>query len=311
MSAEDAARLRRFHPGLRVSVSPLGIDCTYFAPREPDGAGAAGPAHTGAVTTAQVAPVAPVAPDVDLVFVGNFEHPPNVDAATFLIDEILPRLGRPVRVRIIGRAIPPGVAALARAGVEVLGPVPDVRPHLAAARVVVAPVRFGTGMRGKILEALAMARAVVTTAVGAEGLGATDGVHLLVATDAVEFAAAIRSVLDDPKRGERLGVEGRALVAARFDWDAVATVHEGIYEEVLRDPGPTPAWRPDPVASWGPRAGRLGREPALAAGFAVLLWRGLRWHLRSALRHGGAAASAPSSRVAGTTGRISAGVSRP
>src|SRR6185503_13791442 len=159
MSAEDAGRLHRFHPDLPISVSPCGVDTRHFHP-------------------ASVAP----APPVDLLFVGNLPHPPNVDAARYLVDEVGPRPAHPAGLRVVGRGIPDDIVRLAAgAGVEVVGVVPDVRPHLAAARVVVAPVRFGTGMRGKVLEALAMGRPVVTTRLGAEGLDARADHHLLVA----------------------------------------------------------------------------------------------------------------------------------
>ncbi|MGH7894976.1 MAG: glycosyltransferase, partial [Candidatus Binatia bacterium] len=158
MTPEDATRLRRFRASLAVSVSPVGVDCREFSP---------------AATEAS-------SPQSDLLFVGNFDHAPNVDAVRFLVDAILPRVGRPLRLRLVGRRTPPEIRAVARAtSIDVVGDVDDVRPHLARAAVVVAPVRFGTGMRGKVLEALAMARPVVTTSVGAEGLGATSGEHLL------------------------------------------------------------------------------------------------------------------------------------
>src|SRR5262249_21666824 len=137
--------------------------------------------------------------ETDMLFVGHFGHPPNVDAVRFLVHDVLPRLGRRVRLRIVGRGVSPEVAALARPGtVEVVGTVPDVRPHLAAAAIVVAPVRFGTGMRGKVLEALAMGRPVVTTSVGAEGLGAVSGQHLVIADGAADVSAGVRRLLDDP-----------------------------------------------------------------------------------------------------------------
>jgi hypothetical protein len=169
---------------------------------------------------------------------------------------------------------------MARPGaVEVVGAVPDVRPHLAAAAAVVAPVRFGTGMRGKLLEALAMGRPVVTTSVGAEGLGAVSGRHLLVADGAADLAAGIERVLADPGFAAQLGAAGRALVAERFDWGAIAAAHEDIYERVIRDPGPAPAV---PEATGRPAVARLGRLPALAAGVALVGMRGLRWYLRPA-----------------------------
>ena len=256
MSREDAARLRRFLPDLRLSVSPVGVDCAYFRP-----------------------PPVPPPATTDVLFVGHFEHPPNPDAARFLLREVVPHLGRRARIRIVGHAIPPDLAALGPPGTTtVAGPVPDLRPELAGAAVVVAPVRFGTGMRGKVVEALAMARPVVTTSLGAEGLGAIAGRHLLVADGAEAFAAAVRHVLDDPAFAARLGQEGRALVESRFDWDVIAAGHEAIYEHVLADPGPAPAL-PEGAPRL-PALARLGRLPALALGVARVGARGLRWHLR-------------------------------
>jgi len=255
LSAEDAARLRRFHPDLAVSVSPMGVDCAELRP-----------------------PAAPVPPAADLVFVGHFGHPPNADAVRFLVRDVLPRVGRRTTLRVVGHAIPPAVAALASPDVTVVGPVPDVRPELAAARVAVAPVRFGTGMRGKVLEALGMGRPVVTTPVGAEGLGAVPGRDLLVADGAADFAAALRALLDDPALAARLGAGGRALAAARFDWDVVADAHDAIYERALAGPRRAASARGD-AAALARVARRFGRWPAIAAGTALLATRALRWHL--------------------------------
>jgi glycosyltransferase involved in cell wall biosynthesis len=260
MSAEDAARLRRFAPDVSVSPSPCGVDCREFQPASP------------APTTG-----------ADLVFVGHFNHPPNVDAVRFVAQEVLPRLGRRARFRIVGRDVKPAVSALARPGVvEIVGPVPDVRPHLASAAALVAPLRFGTGMRGKVLEALAMGCPVVTTSVGAEGLGAVSGRDLLVADDADGFAAAVRRVLDDRAFAARLGAGGRALVEARFDWDGIATAHEAIYDAVLREPARA-TLAPERVPAAARVAGRLGYLPGVGAGFALLLGRAARWHARRLL----------------------------
>jgi glycosyltransferase involved in cell wall biosynthesis len=261
VSSEDAARLLRFCPGLRISVSPLGVDCTHFRP-----------------------PAEPAARETELLFVGNFDHPPNPDAVKFLVRDVLPRIGRPTRVRVVGRGVTPEVTSLARPGtVEVVGPVADVRPHLARAAISVAPVRFGTGMRGKVLEALAMARPVVTTSVGAEGLGAVSGRHLLVADDADAFAHAIRCLLDDERLARDLGAAGRSFVTTHFGWDAVAAGHETIYERVVRDPGMTPPWRGAPAPTRSEAIPRPGRWPAIAVGTGMLAARALRWHV-AALR---------------------------
>src|SRR5262245_5207623 len=208
MSAEDAARLRRFLPDLPVTVSPVGVDCGVYRPMPP-----------------------PDATRRQLLFAGNFIHPPNGDAIRFLARDVLPRLDPAVRLCIVGHGAP----ALPDARIDTVGPVPDMRPWLAGAAVVVAPVRFGTGMHGKIVEALAMGRPVVTTPLGAEGLGATDSRHLLVAEDGASFAAAVQRLLADPALAASIGTAGRALVESRFDWDIVARDHDAIYERVLRD----------------------------------------------------------------------------
>jgi glycosyltransferase involved in cell wall biosynthesis len=253
MTPEDAARLGRFLPELRVSVSPMGVDTTHYAP-----------------------PPGPTTRVADVLFVGHFGHPPNVDAVRFLLDEVLPRAGRPLRVRVVGHgareAVRPGPS------VEVLGPVADVRPHVAAAAMVVAPVRFGTGMRGKVLEALALGAPVVTTRLGAEGLDAVSGEHLLMADGAADFGAAMLRILENPALAARLGAAGRGLVVQRFQWDTIAAAHDRIYDAVLSDPGPPPT----PLTKSGGRlrrTARFGQLPALGAGTAFVATRGLRHYL--------------------------------
>jgi hypothetical protein len=127
-----------------------------------------------------------------------------------------------------------------------------------------------------------MGRPVVTTALGAEGLGATDGRHLLVADDGATFAAAVRRLLADPALAAGIGTAGRALVESRFDWDIVARDHDAIYERVLRDRdagvGPVGA-----RAFAIPTAPRIRGWPAIAAGGMRLGTRALAWHARSLL----------------------------
>lgn len=256
VSPEDAARLLRFRPGLRISVSPLGVDCAHFRP-----------------------PPTSASHETELLFVGNFDHPPNADAVEFLVRDVLPRIGRAARLRVVGRGVTPTVASLARPGVvEIVGPVADVRQHLVRAAISVAPVRFGTGMRGKVLEALAMGRPVVTTPVGAEGLGALPGRHLLVADDADGFARAIRRLLEDEGLAHELAAAGRSFVETHFDWDAVAAGHEKIYERVLRDPGAPLSWRGASAPTRSEAIERPARWPAIALGTGMLAARALRWH---------------------------------
>lgn len=260
LSAEDAGRIRGFAPAVPLSIVPMGVDCSHYRPS---------PQHRP--------------PAVDLLFVGHFAHPPNEDAVRFLVHDVLPRLGRTVRLRVVGHAPTPAVRALARPGlVEIAGSVADVREELAAARVVVAPVRFGTGMRGKVLEALAMERPVVTTRLGAEGLGARDGIELLLADDAGAVAHAVTRCLDDAALAASLGTRGGALARHRFDWPRVAAAQEDAYEAVRRDPLPVPLPWVDEVPPLALRAARLGRIAGLLAGLAVVAGRARRWRAAAA-----------------------------
>jgi glycosyltransferase involved in cell wall biosynthesis len=259
MSPEDAGRLRRFVPDLNVSVSPIGADTREMSPLDP-----------------------PVAPDCDVLFLANFRHGPNVDAARWLADEILPHASRPLRARVVGREMAPELAAHLRArGVDVRGPVDDPRPSLGHANVLLAPVRFGNGMRGKVLEALAIGRPLVTTTIGAEGLGAVDGTHLLLADDAGAYAAAIEQLLGDPALAARIGAAGRALVQERFDYDRIADDHARIWEDVVAHPGQPPRVPSDRSAPLVAVARRLPMPLNGLLGAGLLVERGLRWYLRS------------------------------
>jgi glycosyltransferase involved in cell wall biosynthesis len=120
--------------------------------------------------------------------------------------------------------------------VEVTGAVDDVRPHLAKAAAVIVPLRLGGGTRLKIVEAMAMGKPIVSTSIGAEGIDVEDGRHLLIADTPAQFATAVGRVLDDRTLAARLGAEGRALVTARYSWEAAASGLEGFLREVLAPP---------------------------------------------------------------------------
>ena len=159
-----------------------------------------------------------------LVLVGNMAYGPNEDAAWWCATRVLPIVHRTrpdVELRIVGQD-PHG--KLARrlsglAGVTVVGSVPDVRPHLAAASVAVVPVRYGSGTRLKVLEAFAHRVPVVSTALGSEGLGVTHDAELLVADEPGAFAAACLVLLDDEHQRRRLTAAAEAVWRSRFDAD--------------------------------------------------------------------------------------------
>jgi polysaccharide biosynthesis protein PslH len=209
----DAAGIRRLAPDLaaRVRVNPFGV--------------ALGPAPDAAAER-----------EDELVFLGGFHHPPNVDAACWLAREILPLIRarrEGVHLLIVGANPPRAVRALASDRVTVTGFVPDVEPFLARAAVMVAPLRTGSGMRVKLLQALARGKAVVTTSLGAEGLAAD--APLRVADSAPELASAIAALLADPETRRTLGRRAREFVAEHHSWSGFAGRLAAIYRELGLD----------------------------------------------------------------------------
>ena len=214
VSSAEADEIRTINPGLSVAVVENGVDLAYFRPKsgEPE-------------------------PDT-LIYVGAMHWRPNQDAVTYFVEQVLPlvRRQRPeVRFRVVGKEPPPRVRALgALPGVEIVGEVPDVRPYIDSAAVYVVPLRIGGGTRLKILEALAMRKAVISTAVGAEGLAVTDGVDIILADDPETMAAQIDRLCGDADLRTRLGGAGRALVEETYGWDSLAEKLRGFLESLPR-----------------------------------------------------------------------------
>ena len=167
-----------------------------------------------------------------IVFSGNLEYHPNVEAVRWFRDEVWPRVTlreHPAKWRLIGRN-PEAVASITAGDdrIELVGPVNDAVTEIAHSKVAIVPLLSGSGTRFKILEAWAAARPVVSTAIGAEGLGARSGEHLLIADSASDFAAAIARLLEDPELRHKLGEAGRALYLDRFTWGAAWRALEGL-----------------------------------------------------------------------------------
>jgi glycosyltransferase involved in cell wall biosynthesis len=159
-----------------------------------------------------------------IVFSGNLEYHPNIEAVRWFASAIWPRLREQndgLTWNLVGRN-PLAIAAFVKGDprIHVIGPVGDAIAAIAAARVVVVPLLSGSGTRFKILEAWAAQRAVVSTTIGAEGLGAGDGEQLLIADDPADFASAVQRLLDDGARARQLGEAGRALYLDRYTWPA-------------------------------------------------------------------------------------------
>jgi sugar transferase (PEP-CTERM/EpsH1 system associated) len=172
----------------------------------------------------------------DLIFVGSMHYLPNVDAAEFFVHEVLPRIRREVpdvTFTIVGSRPTPAVQRLAdQTRVRVTGAVDDVRPYYAAAAATVVPLRIGGGVRMKILEAMALAMPIVSTTIGAEGLGLTSGRELLLADGAEGLAEAAIRVLRDVELRRSLSTNARAE-ALRRSWRTVGMSLEAVYASIL------------------------------------------------------------------------------
>ncbi len=213
VSEADAVALRRLVPNLTVTVTPNGIDTRAYRPETPS-------------TNGQI-------PANALVFTGTMDFRPNVDAVLWFVGEVLPRIQAEepdARFLAVGQRPHRRLDALRNnLAVTLTGWVADTRPYVAAATVVVVPLRVGGGTRFKLLEAMALGKAVVATRLGAEGYPVTDGRELLLADSPADFAAAVVALLRDPQHREALGRAARAFVEERYDWRVIVPQVERVY----------------------------------------------------------------------------------
>jgi sugar transferase (PEP-CTERM/EpsH1 system associated) len=212
VSRQDADCLLARDPQLQVEVVPNGVDTTYFRPM------------TVEMDAAQ------------LVFTGHMAYPPNVDAVLYFAREIFPIIhhNRPAaKFIIVGKDPTPQVRALARQkGIQVTGPVPDVRLIMAQSSVFAVPLRMGGGTRLKILEAMAMGKPVVSTSIGCEGLDLDSGEHLVVADEPQAFADACLMLMDNEALRNRLASQARRLVEDVYDWSVICRRLSDIYQSI-------------------------------------------------------------------------------
>jgi glycosyltransferase involved in cell wall biosynthesis len=160
----------------------------------------------------------------DILFIGGFTHEPNVDAVLHFVTAIFPRVSQQlgdVRFNIIGSDMPPDIARLKAKNVEPMGFVPDVDPLFERARVFVAPLRHGAGMKGKGGHALSFGLPVVTTSIGAEGIGLVSGETALISDDPSAFGDMVVRLYSDEGLWSRLSSAGRGLIASRFSEEVV------------------------------------------------------------------------------------------
>jgi len=212
-SQDDADTLKGRYGALDCAVVPSGFDPAAY---RPDPAGIAREPER-------------------LVFLGSMDYGPNVDGVQAFARETLPLLvaRRPeIALDVVGGNPAAEIRALAGARVRVTGRVEHVQPYLERASVMIVPLRIGGGTRLKIVEALALGTPVVSTTIGAQGLGLVHGEHVLLADSPADFAAAIQRLLEDPAEARRLGSRGRAWVHEHFRWEVLGRELVDYWERV-------------------------------------------------------------------------------
>ncbi len=215
-SVADQQRLLGEVPDAKTIVIPNAANTEFYKPRltdpQPDGR--------------------------TIVFFGLMSYQPNIDGAAHFIQEIWPRIAeanKQARCKIIGGSPPASLLALAGPGIEFTGFVPDLRPHLAEAAAIVVPLRIGGGTRLKIVEAMAMGKAIVSTTLGAEGIEAVPDRDILIADEPAAFADAVTRLLNEPALATQIGHSARELSEARYAWSSAARTLEGFFRKVLQE----------------------------------------------------------------------------
>lgn len=197
-SSVDEAAYRALAPSGRTLTISNGVDTDYYAP--------AIESHRPPV----------------LIFTGVMDYGPNEDAAIYFCREILPRVRQAIseaQFWIVGASPPPKVRDLAiQPGVRVVGAVSDMRPYLQSARIFVCPLRYGAGMKNKVLTALAMRLPVVATPISLANIDVKPGRDVLVADAPETFARHVIGLLQDEKRAARLAERGRAVISEEYSW---------------------------------------------------------------------------------------------
>ena len=212
-SGEDLAYLENTHHSGNLRLLPNGVDLDTFAPRDHD--------YTHNDT---------------ILFTGNMDYAPNVDAVVYFTESILPIIKAKlptVKFIIAGQRPVKKVADLANDYITVTGFIKDLAATYNSASVVVAPLRFGAGTQNKVLEAMAMGVPVVCSHIGFGGLGIKSGEGAIMQTDPEAFAASVIELLSSTEQRKRVGEAGLKIIKSRFDWDIITQTLEMYFEELI------------------------------------------------------------------------------
>jgi glycosyltransferase involved in cell wall biosynthesis len=214
VSEEDATAFRKDAPGAHVLVHPNGVDPRAFEFVD----------HR--LNRAD-----------HLLMTGTLGYLPNLDAAMWMIRDILPRVCRvrpSIRLTLVGAEPPPSLQAMKGDSVDIIGRVADMRPYLRAADLFVAPLRAGGGTRLKLLEAFAVGLPTVATTKAATGIDLRPGDHAAIADDAEALSGEILRLLDDRDARQAMAASARQLIEDRYDWRLIAVSYERDLLDVVK-----------------------------------------------------------------------------
>jgi GT2 family glycosyltransferase/glycosyltransferase involved in cell wall biosynthesis len=213
VSERDAEVLKRFLKEKVFDCAPNGVDTEYFSYRGINGREKS-----------------------SILFVGYFLHPPNVDAILYFAKEIFPIIKdeeKEIKVYVVGAYPPLEVLNLSEIGFKVTGKVPETRSYYQEKMVFIAPIRFGAGVKLKVLEAMSCGIPVVSTSLGAEGIPCENGRDIMIADKKEEFAEKILNLLKDENLWKKISENGRKLVEEKRSYDAIAKNMDEVYRRKL------------------------------------------------------------------------------
>lgn len=213
ITPEDKRRLESYGARGNIGVLPAGVDPAQFASRNSE------------------------SDDQIITFFGSMDYHPNDDAALWFANEIFPRIrdeSESTRLEIVGKNPSDAVSKLdGRENVHVTGFVDDISEYVARASVIVIPIRVGTGVRMKVLHAMAMGKPIVSTTVGLQGIEAVDGQHAAVADTEEEFASKVNELLARPELRRKYAQNARDLIEENHNWPTILAKLEGYYQELV------------------------------------------------------------------------------
>ncbi len=214
MSKMDELELKAMVPSVKTDIVPNGVDIEYFS-------------------------VSSLPQEKAIIYTGGMNMFANKDAVLHLIEDIWPKIKAKIPGAIfyvIGQDPPDELLKISAQdpSIKILGYVDDVRPYVAKSSVYVVPLRVGGGTRLKVLDALAQGKAIVSTAVGCEGIEVTDGLNIHIENNDVNFSNRVVELLSNQARRRELGMEARILVEKKYDWASIAQVLQRAYENIKR-----------------------------------------------------------------------------